>query len=267
MGILRKTLTLAVCLAGVTPALAADLSKIDRSVTKEPAYENKPKYCLFVFGPDAKTRVWVVRDGDTLYVDKNGNGDLTEKGERLKPEKPGESFLQFKGIEVAVSEFAYTDVWVNALRVTKESAASLPALKKLLDRDPQAWYYTVGATTAKRGSKETRPGIAGPVKQMANGDGLGYLVFADKPQDAPVVHFNGPWTMGLQDTLQRLRVGEERTLQVGVGTPGVGAGSFAFVFYKDTIPADAHPVAEITFPANESGGEPPKLTATLNQRC
>lgn len=267
MGILRRSLALAVCFAWALPAAAADLAKIDRSLAKEPAYRNKPKYCLLVFGPDANTRVWLVRDGDTLYVDKNGNGDLTEEGERLKPEKPGEPFLQFKGIEVPDSTFAYTDVWVSASRVTKEVAAALPELKKLLDRDPEAWYYIVGATTAKRGDKETRPGISGAIKQMANGDGLGYLVFADKPQDAPVVHFNGPWTLGLQDTKQRLRVGEDRLLQIGVGTPGIGTGSFAFVFYKDTIPGDAHPIAEITYPAKEPGQERPKAKITLNQRC
>ena len=65
-------------------ALAADLTKIDRTIAKEPTYQSKtPKYGLLVFGPEAKSRVWVVLDGDFLYVDRNCNGDLTEKGERL----------------------------------------------------------------------------------------------------------------------------------------------------------------------------------------
>jgi hypothetical protein len=41
---------------------AADLPKLDRTVTKEPAYAGKPKYCLLAFGPQAKTRgvtTWV----------------------------------------------------------------------------------------------------------------------------------------------------------------------------------------------------------------
>jgi hypothetical protein len=64
-------------------AAAVDLTKIDRTIAKEPAYKAKPKYCLLVFGPEAKMRVWLVLDGDVLYVDRNGNGDLTEKGERV----------------------------------------------------------------------------------------------------------------------------------------------------------------------------------------
>ena len=63
---------------------AADLSRVDRSIKKEPVYHSKPKYCVLVFGPEAKQRVWLVLDGDMLYVDKNGNGDLTEKGERIQ---------------------------------------------------------------------------------------------------------------------------------------------------------------------------------------
>src|SRR5262249_51302052 len=61
---------------------AADLTKIDRTIAKEPAYKGNPKYCLLVFGAEAKTRVWLVLDGDVLHVDRNGNGDLSEAPKR-----------------------------------------------------------------------------------------------------------------------------------------------------------------------------------------
>ena len=61
---------------GAASLSATDLTKIDRKITKEPAYKFKPKYCLLVFGPEARTRVWLVLDGDTLYVDRNCNGVL-----------------------------------------------------------------------------------------------------------------------------------------------------------------------------------------------
>ena len=66
------------------PAAAVDLAKIDRSIRKEPVYQSKePQYCLLVFGPEAKVRVWLVLDGDALYLDRNG--DLTEPGKRIEP--------------------------------------------------------------------------------------------------------------------------------------------------------------------------------------
>src|SRR5712691_5453517 len=64
---------------------AADPVQVERTLRKEPAYQTKtPKYGLLVFGPEAAQRVWLVHDGDTLYADRNGNGDLTEPGEKIK---------------------------------------------------------------------------------------------------------------------------------------------------------------------------------------
>jgi hypothetical protein len=42
---------------------------------------------LLVFGTDARDRVWLVHDGDTLFVDRNGNGDLTDDGEKWRPKE------------------------------------------------------------------------------------------------------------------------------------------------------------------------------------
>jgi hypothetical protein len=81
---LRLLLVLSFC---SMPATAADLSKMDRTIAKEPKYQSKPKYCLLVFGPEGKTRVWLVLDGDVLYVDRNGNGDLTEAEERISGDR------------------------------------------------------------------------------------------------------------------------------------------------------------------------------------
>src|SRR5262249_16786004 len=72
----------------VWPAASyADLSKIDRSIGKEPAYQSKtPKYCLVVPDVEAKTKIWLILDGDVLYVDRNASGDLTEAGKKMEPQ-------------------------------------------------------------------------------------------------------------------------------------------------------------------------------------
>src|SRR4051812_37728522 len=70
-----------------------DLSKIDRTIRKEPAYTAKqPLYGLAAFGPKAESRVWMVLDKsrpdadryDVLHIDLNADGDLTGAGERFK---------------------------------------------------------------------------------------------------------------------------------------------------------------------------------------
>ena len=44
--------------------------------------QNQPEILSLVFGKEADTHIWLVLDGNTLHVDRNGNGDLTEPGEK-----------------------------------------------------------------------------------------------------------------------------------------------------------------------------------------
>jgi hypothetical protein len=69
-----------VALVAARPAAAVDFDRLDRRIAREPVYQSKPLYCLALLGPDARTRVWMVLDGERLYVDKNCNGDLSDDG-------------------------------------------------------------------------------------------------------------------------------------------------------------------------------------------
>ena len=51
MRMLSCVSALLVASAPAVNAWGADLTKIDRTIAKEPAYKSKPKYCLLVFGP------------------------------------------------------------------------------------------------------------------------------------------------------------------------------------------------------------------------
>src|SRR5437870_12709556 len=104
-GSLMKTqpflLTLLTLSLATASATAVDLSRIERTIVKQPAYKSKTvKYALLVFGPEAKTRVWLALDGDTLYVDRNGNGDLTDPGEKVQGKTQGEGERQYTEFEV-----------------------------------------------------------------------------------------------------------------------------------------------------------------------
>src|ERR1700758_1437391 len=97
-----------------------DLLKIERKIVKEPVYRARPKYCLLVFGPEAKTRVWLVQDGDTLYVDRNGNGDLTEDGERVVAKKGdstniAEGVFDFEAGEIRDGERTHKNLVVSIM--------------------------------------------------------------------------------------------------------------------------------------------------------
>ena len=226
-------------------ACAVDLTKIDRTIKKEPAYKTKtPKYCLLVFGAEAKTRVWLVLDGETLYIDRNGNGDLMDKGERVKKEK-GKA-TQFKAGDV-----------LNVDGKTKHASV-------LVMQQP-----VVGQTLTFVAAM-----VAGKHLFMAGLDSGGLLRFAEKPQDAPIIHFGGKLKMGLnlkfsesqKEELIRSDKGEE--LYAWVGTPGLGKGTFAALMHQvGGIPADVHPVADIAFPNRKADRPPIRATIILKESC
>jgi hypothetical protein len=251
------------CALLFVPALAqaADLGKLDRTIKREPAYKGNPKYCLLVFGPEAKTRVWLVVDGDVLYVDRNGNGDLTEEGERVEEKQENKYGVTFRAVSVRDGRLTHTlQAGFGPLSARADDLQEWPEYQALLRRDPRPTSYWVLAGVAMPGRRGT--GRDGRVKQEADPfDPRGILQFAECPQDAPVIHFGGPWTLAAVGR-PKLTVGRQTDFQIGFGTPGLGPGTFTYVAYEQLVPEDASPVAEITFP----GGARP-VRHELKLRC
>jgi hypothetical protein len=165
MSFLRLLLVLLICSA---PATAADLSKIHRTIAKEPRYQSKPKYCLLVFGPDAKTKVWLALDGDVLYVDRNGNGDLTGEGKKIRR---GKAHGQVPG-DFACGDIVQSDGKILCTGLTVSGSA-------------------------EEGDMSVAINLDGTHGQSAAVDANGYLQFADSPDRAPIIHFNGQLTMSV----------------------------------------------------------------------
>src|ERR1700730_17465035 len=164
-------------------APATDLSKIERSIRKQPAYRSKPRYCLLVFGPEARTKIWLVQDGDVLYVDRNGSGDLTEPGKRVVSEK-GEgadaSGFVFKIGDVHDGPRLHKELTVYVAKID-HLAKQEESVKALLAKSPQARGYYVLVEMDMPGWKGT--GIGGRVQQRAFFVDLqGVLQFSDRPQ-------------------------------------------------------------------------------------
>jgi hypothetical protein len=204
------------------PGIEGDLSKIDRTVGEEPAYQSKPKYCLVVFGPEAKTRMWLVLDGDVLYADCKANGDLTGQDQRFLP-KGGTSFFVDK---------------------IPANHAGHPFTLRL---DVKTTGYQIQCFT------QDSPGFRT----------AGVLLFADRPEDAPVVHFQGPLTFTILDwnhpgkSAQLVRGGKDNELSILVGTPVFGGKNVAFAtFLQPKRGVDGFPVVEVEFPGDKPGAKP-----------
>jgi hypothetical protein len=260
-------LAAAIVLLLAPPLPAADLTKIERKIAKEPSYQTKaPKYCLLVFGLEAKSRVWLVQDGDTLYVDRLGNGDLTAAANRVKVTQQNANYRTFEVGDLTLDGLTHTGLRVMQMQASPESVGNDQEWQRVRQTGPEPWTWAV-SIAAQRAADDPRTALPGKIGYIINGDGAGMLLFADRAQEAPIIHVNGPFTLGLQDRKQRLVAGEQSMLQIGIGPQGIGPGTFAFVLYPNTIPNDAYPEAEITFAVKAPGQESIKRKYILKERC
>jgi hypothetical protein len=229
-------------------AWGADLTKIDRRIAKEPGYRNKPKYCLLVLGPETKTRVWLVIDGDVLYVDRNGNGDLTEKGKRVPASKPNNAYAPGDITEPG------RGVKHTGLRITPQTDGRMVVS-----------LMTEGKCRQRSGS----------------------VAFAGRPKEAPIIHFHGPLSVQFTSaafdagrdrigaaiaeigTKGPLKLGKDIPLPAGrrremtvtlsaiVGTPGLGEGTFAGYKARDVLGQPNERIAvRVAFPNREARAKP-----------
>jgi hypothetical protein len=243
-------------------AWASDGEKIDRSIAKEPSYQSgAPKYGLLTLGRAGKTHVWLVFDSvpdplrpggneDYLYVDRNGNGDLTEEGERVAATVLKRKIFSSIGkngfYDQTLLEFPVGEIKDGEGTIYKDVKVMVQWFS---GRDRPCTIY---ASPPGRGTERTE---------------FHQLVFATSPQDAPVLRFGGALTMRFAlGMTHALSLTEKFNLQGEIGSIGIGPGSFVFML-NDAFPKALHPLAEIQWPHREAGQPPIKMSVTLDQRC
>lgn len=233
-----------------TFAYAGDLTTIDRSIAKTPDYQSKsPKYCLLVFGPEASTRVWIVRDGDVLFVDRNCNGDLTEPDERVVGKREDHS-----------TRFDVGEIRDGALRHQDCEVVNYDAKATLFGKEKYRINVNVECPDRAHIVSGKR------IRQRARGaDSRGLLQFAHRPEKAPVIHFGGPWS--IEARTSSLTIGATSEFSLRFGTPGLGSGSFASVLYEGVVPEDVFPELDFTFPGKDPGAKPMTRRHALKFRC
>jgi hypothetical protein len=226
---------------------------VERKIAKEPTYAGKPAYCLLVFGAERKLRVWVVRDGNTVYVDRNGNGDLTEAGEKVTATPDVDDA---EDALTAMSEFDLGDLPEVG---GKKAYTGLTLYRRVYAPKPigtakGGWDFS----TLTLNVHDLRSQSVAPV-------------FAATAADAPIAHLDGPLEIRLRPhpkgetpCFSRETDGHDYTYQIG--TMGLGEGTWAPIGYEQ-VPDEAHPVAEFTFPARKKDAPPITVKFTLDSRC
>lgn len=243
----------AVIICGLAKAAAGaeppNLSKVDRTINKEPAYVAKtPLYGLYLFGPQAQTRVWAVLDKsaadldqyDVIYFDRNANGDLTDPGERIA----GKVGARQRDVAFDLGEFTDPN--------TDEAHTELSVSRRKSDDG------TVFFRMKWRGEQPLRGGYAeeaGP-----------YARFADTAAEAPVFWFDASGRFSFQRWIwtKELTIGEENDFPVFMGHHGLGKNTFTAVS-QEFLPAKAPVLATLIY-ADKDGRRKERLNEFL-ERC
>jgi hypothetical protein len=244
----------------------SDLAKVDRGLRKEPTYRSKPSYALLVFGEKAGHRAWLVVDGDAAYVDRNGNGDLTESDETVSLNKeetvkvktaPGGRIKgmnifdlgQVHGVKLQLR------FWVrDENHAGKDEHELLREANRL--RREHDWENASLYRIANEKHWSQNP-----------------LVMTRSRQDAQVCHLSGPLTIAPKwaERQKFVRGDPQCMLDVNIGTPGRPPAHCPYTFFAplatDEVPADLHPVARIDFSNKEAGGAPITVEVVLADRC
>ena len=223
---------LVLLLAGA--ARAVDLSTIDRTIRKEPVYKTTPAYCLLVFGLEAKTRVWLVQDGDRIYVDRNGDGDLTASDECIAASKVRNVNSSYRDKEFAIGTIApldksgpHTDFKISAYSETNN-----------------LWNYVLKLK------------FNGKIQQFAGWK----PVFKESAQKAPILHFGGP--LSAQPIRHPNFSLKEKSPELSLRFATDGVGEFSTVSLgHEAVSRNIQPIVEIKWPASKTE------TLKLLERC
>lgn len=247
-------LLLAGALAGAT-----DLSTVDRKIAKLPKFTaEKQLYGLLVLGPEAASKVWLVADGETLYVDRNANGDLTDDGEPLAARATTDSRGRFRICEWSVGRLARRSPYLVHVAVEYINTSWHPEDPALADPRMEA---LVKLPDANRSAIRVR-------RPASRRYFSGSTVFRSSPEDAPVLHMDGPLTL-LPTGGLTLKRAEPTDLRVKVGTPAWSRdspGGFVSLAHE-AFPAAARPVIEVEFPGPRPGSYLPVRRFTLDGKC
>jgi hypothetical protein len=219
----------------------------DLQAPKEPAYISKrPLYGVLVFGPEARTPIWMVLDRsqpaaelyDVLYVDLNANGDLTEPAERLAG--------QVQGTEVRFLLRDLKDPATGAIHTQFTARVSGGA-------DPTVMVSLRWRNRLKMG---------GGYPQDPED---GYLKFGDATAHAPVMRPDGDGRFRFQRWYSgRLTIGGADDFMVFVGQPGTGANSF-WAFQEHFLPESEGVQATLVY--RDAEDKERRAMCLLKERC
>lgn len=232
------------------------LRQVSMSLMTEPTYFGTPRYTLVVIGKDLAKQHWIAIDDKNAYVDKNGNGDLTDEGEAIPIDKtpvdsgPNHEF-RMQNFRIGMVAGHKLNLWVwrenSDFKPDRLENALLTEWRK-----ERVKHGLVCATIYRN--------LEAHAQQMP-------IVFSPKKEHSQITQIDGDLTCDIVLNEMTLLRDSDNRLNVHVGTLGVRAKnsrffpSFARLSLTE-IPDKIAPIATLKFD-NENDKEN-KIEIELN---
>jgi hypothetical protein len=243
--LLTGSLGTAVLAAEDASSYAGDpLGGVERKLLKEPQYKSPPRYALLVLGAKGSPVVWMIEDGNTLYVDKNANGDMTDDGPPIPQSKVRDS-VSAKG-RVWDCQYVLDEILpADGSRHTKFRLSR--------------WNY---------GEKEDSYGLSLTVNGRPMYAGWFGTFWSAVREDVPLLHLAGtlrPQMLLYKEFVVGQQPSDYRRLGVAFVNPGSRDGAVSRLSI-DALPAKTIPIVQIDWPV--PAGKPAlQTTHRLKERC
>ncbi|MEM1453391.1 MAG: hypothetical protein AAF957_11740 [Planctomycetota bacterium] len=241
------------------PYLEVDFSTIDRRIAREPDYVSTPRYAMFVFGPKAEARMWAVLDRsdaalpyyDVLYFDLDGDGDLTDPGERFHGayrehlEASGAAItIRVDSIRVPGTTLVHTDLRVHTAR-RKGDPSAISFRMRWRGREP----LSGGRGLARAGWTTWSHDVAtAPIFRPTPHGTLSFGLFVSDPEGVT------------------LRSGFTEDVDIMIGSPGSGVNALT-VLHEDFLDLEKDALTVTLIGEDENGDEVRGERTRLKRHC
>jgi hypothetical protein len=223
-----------------------------------PLKTDNPRYGILTFGPDGEMQAWLLVDGDVAYLDRNGNGDLTEAGERVEAKTTlsnDKTYLGFKFAEITGGKgikYGVILLHMSDGKGTEQDSFSVRINGDLTQE--VGGPFSGGYSLAKRAEDASRLRFDARLTMTLRAD------FGGK------VRYNLPAIVERKDVDPLFPPGAKAE-RVGliiaqVGTPGKEASAFVANQWGG-VRDHCYPTADLEFRSREPGGQPIRTRAIL----